>query len=244
MLQYYLLTILFFLVIGYIIFKIVKKIFATIILVIILFLIVSFGVSYSAYNSILDIKNSDKAFSVFYLDNDKILAGFKTNLKSQESTFFSYAEINQLSAYYREENLDVILGDSIKLIFVKEGFIGEASNETINLGGYQLTNDEVVGMIESEDPILFYVLKHPEAFYGATGLFPVDREIILNSFGAEDHVQLKGLILSRILIPIITNPKGWRMVFESYSNKNLIIYPQPFSLKLFKFVPNSLTYIL
>lgn len=207
------------------IFKVVSIIWS----VLALGMLVFGGFLFADANQMMSRFQSEQNTFVFDVDGD-IVAGFSSTT-GQEPVFLE--DLAAIDQYYDAGDLDAILGDSYKLLVIKEGALANVNN--IELSKYNIDRETALAWIKSDNPKDQFVdLVMVEEAYDES-LRPQVVEQLSESLGTDE--QFKALLFANMFSIALQGGQP-SILIDKIREKDIAMYPESLVIKTVRFLPS------
>jgi len=208
-------------------FKLVLRILATVFFIVLIIAVIT-GILL-----VNDVKNfkeqvTTREIKWFLEDNGSLTVGFQTiNFNTNETTYYSQEQLEMFSDLYEEEQFDIIVNQSYRVIFTKVSlFETQAENQIENeMNETETTSNlELIELLKSEDPFSegYSVLKKTKT--------------LLN---IDDNNKIKKRIFMLLILNTVRK-KGPFFIINGYKKKEILIYPEYEDFKFTKRISDNL----
>ena len=208
-------------------FKLVLRILATVFFIVLIIAVIT------VILLVNDVKNfkeqvTTREIKWFLEDNGSLTVGFQTiNFNTNETTYYSQEQLEMFSDLYEEEQFDIIVNQSYRVIFTKVSlFETQAENQIENeMNETETTSNlELIELLKSEDPFSegYSVLKKTKT--------------LLN---IDDNNKIKKRIFMLLILNTVRK-KGPFFIINGYKKKEILIYPEYEDFKFTKRISDNL----
>ncbi|MEA3429731.1 MAG: hypothetical protein U9R08_00500 [Nanoarchaeota archaeon] len=212
--------------------KFVKALLITSVIIIIV--VVGFGL-YLYSDSVHLQANIITSDSIFLLQDLKIETGFKAkfaNPKGEAPYILNKTEIDSFNDYYKDQDLQSILGKDYKIFFVKEEMF-DFEHLEVDLGTYiaNFTTEEIIEIIKSKKTLIDFSGSLAEK----TGTYQDTVFANLITQIKKDY-EMKGILFTMMVNEKIKE-EGTLLLAKQVRERNIKAYPETIIFKVAKYLP-------
>jgi hypothetical protein len=242
-----------FLLVAFLIFKLIKKVIVAIVTIVITFVLLVGGVVGLVYLDINNLtSNTNYNVQVVYEKDDNYLLGLKLDVENNsvdveniQSIPKSNLDDLKTKELKKDDNTFVIIipEESFDKVIVNstydysEFLLNDENFEGLNL---ELTGEEVKFIIESNDPNDEFINVLLKDTIMSDEELEIVRNVIQNSIETQmnsDSISINELLFAYTISQSIESKDKFRILFSEYKKKNIEIYPDRITFKMFRILP-------
>lgn len=235
----YIIPLIILIIAAVIIFKITKTVIKTVILTIAIFLVMLIIAGFVLVADIRDFQENFPTKQNIYLfeyPEGHIATGVKGKFSQDLHESMNLIDEETLKNYrddYSKSNLDSILGNSYKIMIVKEDLFEEMETVSFFDGG-ELTKEEFFDIMSSEKPI--------DLFIDNIVPYPVHRDSfrqqVMEEFDISSDSEFKGMIFMIGFFSLVEE-KGGFFLLNNIRQGNVNVYPKTLLIDMIGILPSE-----
>lgn len=224
-------------------FKLVKDSFKVVIGAVSLLVLIIVSSSILLYLDAKELRDSmgTSTSRILIVQDDKILSGFDMTLKNiSDVTPFSKEQLDDFSTFYKNGNYEYVKGDTYKLIIMSINSFNNSLEENIEfLDGKTIQKNVFFDLLKSDNATEFYVENILSKLIISDDDEKIEnvKESLRNNIRYDDDYKFKGMISNLVFTKLVVDDT--EKIIKEFKNKNVIIYPETFILKIIRFLPDD-----
>jgi len=222
------LSLIFILIVGIIIYKLTKSIMKGVFISISILSLILLISGVMLISDVMEIKeNFPTKPNLYLLEDNKYIAGFSTIAsENAELTLINSVKIEE----YNKKDLEDIIENNYKLFIINKKSLDLI--KSVKIGNNELTIEELKDLIKSETPIEDFLSKD----IPRNQLESAKRQL-MNQYKITDESQFKGMLFA---IALSSEENMMLFILNNLNGESAQIYPETIAFKLLKKVPLSL----